>query len=68
MRDEQLYEEDFFAWTQLKAEKLRRFARPRPNLPLDLPHIAEEIAELGHRASKQLGPPHHTSVWRSAIT
>ena len=42
-----LYEEDFFAWTQLQAKELRRFARSRPNLPLDLPHIAEEIADLG---------------------
>jgi Domain of unknown function DUF29 len=42
-----LYEDDFFAWTQLQAKKLRRFARTRPNLPLDLGHIAEEIADLG---------------------
>lgn len=42
-----LYEDDFFAWTQLQAKELRRFARSRPNLPLDLPHIAEEIADLG---------------------
>jgi hypothetical protein len=43
----QLYEADFFAWTRLQAKELRRFARSRPNLPLDLGHIAEEIAELG---------------------
>jgi hypothetical protein len=42
-----LYEDDFVAWTQLQARELRRFARSRPNLPLDLPHIAEEIADLG---------------------
>jgi hypothetical protein len=42
-----LYEHDFYAWTQLQAKELRRFARSRPNLPLDLPHIAEEIADLG---------------------
>jgi hypothetical protein len=42
-----LYEDDFFAWTQLQAKELRRFARTRPNVPLDLPHIAEEIADLG---------------------
>jgi hypothetical protein len=42
-----LYEDDFFAWTQLQAKELRRFARTRPNLPLDLAHIAEEIADLG---------------------
>jgi hypothetical protein len=44
---EDLYEDDFFAWTQLQARELRRFARTRPNLPLDLKHVAEEIADLG---------------------
>jgi Domain of unknown function DUF29 len=44
---EQLYEKDFYAWTQLQAKELRRFARTRPNLPLDLAHLAEEIADLG---------------------
>ena len=42
-----LYEHDFFAWTQLQARALRRFARMRPNVPLDLRHLAEEIADLG---------------------
>jgi Domain of unknown function DUF29 len=41
------YEKDFFAWTRQQAKELRRFARTRPNLPLDLRHIAEEIADLG---------------------
>jgi hypothetical protein len=44
---ERLYDEDFFAWTRAQARELRRFARTRPNLPLDLAHIAEEIADLG---------------------
>jgi Domain of unknown function DUF29 len=44
---ERLYDEDFFAWTQAQARELRRFARTRPNVPLDLAHIAEEIADLG---------------------
>ena len=44
---ERLYEEDFYAWTQSQAKELRRFARSRPNLPLDLGHLAEEIADLG---------------------
>ena len=43
----ELYEEDLFAWTRSQAKELRRFARSRPNLPLDLAHIAEEIADLG---------------------
>ena len=42
-----LYEHDFFAWTRRQSKELRRFARTRPNLPLDLVRIAEEIADLG---------------------
>ena len=53
-RAEQLYEDDFFAWTQLQAKELRRFARTRPNLPLDLAHLAEEIADLGVERRKRL--------------
>jgi len=44
---EQLYETDFYAWTQAQARELRRFARTRPNLPLDLEHLAEEVQDLG---------------------
>ncbi len=43
----ELYERDFYAWTQAQARELRRFASTRPNLPLDLPHLAAEIADLG---------------------
>jgi hypothetical protein len=43
----QLYETDFYAWTRQQALALRRFAKTRPNLPLDLEHIAEEIQDLG---------------------
>ena len=46
-RPEQLYESDFYAWTQAQAKELHRFARTRPNLPLDLAHLAEEIRDLG---------------------
>ncbi len=42
-----LYEADFFAWTRRQSKELRRFARTRSNLPLDLEHLAEEIADLG---------------------
>lgn len=42
-----LYDSDFYAWTQAQARELRRFAATRPNVPLDLPHLAEEIADLG---------------------
>jgi hypothetical protein len=44
---EQLYESDFYAWTQDQAKELRRFARTRPNVPLDLARLAEEIQDLG---------------------
>jgi hypothetical protein len=44
---DRLYEADFYAWTQQQALALRRFARTRPNLQLDLEHIAEEIQDLG---------------------
>jgi hypothetical protein len=46
-RPERLYESDFYAWTQAQARELRRFARTRPNAPLDLGHLAEEIQDLG---------------------
>lgn len=44
---EQLYEEDFYAWTRHQAAALRRWRASRPNLDLDLAHLAEEIADLG---------------------
>jgi hypothetical protein len=51
----ELYERDFYAWTQAQARELRRFASTRPNLPLDLPHLAEEIADLGRIAATPCG-------------
>jgi hypothetical protein len=47
VRPGQLYEADFYAWTREQAKELRRLARTRPNVPLDLAHIAEEIRDLG---------------------
>jgi hypothetical protein len=55
---EQLYETDFYAWTRAQAKELRRFARTRPNLPLDLEHLAAEIEDLGkseHNAAVSFG-------------
>ena len=60
----QLYEADFYAWTRRQATALRRFARTRPNLPLDLEHIAEEIQDLGKSERDtvvQLGPTDHAA-------
>ena len=42
-----LHDEDFYAWTQAQAAELRRFAESRPNLPLDLDLIADELEDLG---------------------
>jgi hypothetical protein len=47
LRPADLYEQDFYAWTQRQARELGRFAASRPNLPLDLAHLAEEIRDLG---------------------
>ena len=35
-RIEDLYEEDFYVWTQRQAAALRRLAATRPNVDLDL--------------------------------
>lgn len=51
---ERFYEDDFFAWTRLQARELRRFARTRPSIPLDLRHLAEEIADLGEEQRNAL--------------
>jgi len=44
---EELYEQDFFAWTRDQAARLRELKETRPNLPLDLEHLAEEVDDLG---------------------
>jgi hypothetical protein len=44
---DRLYEADFYDWTRQQALALRRFARTRPNLPLDLEHVVEAIQDLG---------------------
>jgi hypothetical protein len=69
MRARDLYEEDFYAWTQAQAKELRRFARLRPNLPLDLGHIALEIADLGkeQRASQLAHADHRAHAASGAF-
>jgi hypothetical protein len=44
---DRLYEEDFYRWTQHQARALRRLASIRMNEPLDIPHLAEEVRDLG---------------------
>ncbi len=46
-RPEQLYKDDFYAWTRDQAQALRRLAAERWNGPLDLEHLAEEVESLG---------------------
>jgi hypothetical protein len=46
-RTPELYEQDFYAWTQAQAEALRRLADTRPNIDLDFPHLIEEVEDLG---------------------
>lgn len=42
-----LYETDFYAWTRLQAQELRRLKELRLNVELDLDRVAEEIEDLG---------------------
>lgn len=46
-RLQQLYEDDFFAWTQDQAAALRRLAELRPNDEFDFEHLIEEVEDLG---------------------
>ena len=43
----QLYETDFYGWTQEQTAKLRRLFDERSNLDLDFENIIEEIDSLG---------------------
>jgi len=47
-RQNDLYAEDFYVWTQDQAEALRRLAETGWNSPLDLEHLAEEVEGLGN--------------------
>jgi hypothetical protein len=44
---EQLYHDDFHAWTREQAKALRRLAETRPNEELDFRHLVEEVRDLG---------------------
>jgi Domain of unknown function DUF29 len=43
----ELYDKDFYVWTQRQAAALRRLAETRPNVDLDFPHLIEEVEDLG---------------------
>ena len=42
-----LHDEDFYAWTQDQAGRLRRLGAERANVDLDLDNLAEEIESMG---------------------
>jgi hypothetical protein len=44
---EELYRQDFYAWTRDQARRLRELKEARSNLPLDLENLAEEVESLG---------------------
>ena len=46
-RPAELYDEDFYVWTQDQAKALRELAAERWNGPLVLLNLAEEVEELG---------------------
>lgn len=50
----QLYESDFYGWTQEQAAKLRKLLVERSNLDLDIENILEEIDSLGRSDYRQL--------------
>jgi hypothetical protein len=46
-RAEDLYREDFYAWTRDQAGALRRLAETRPNADVDWANLIEEVEDLG---------------------
>jgi hypothetical protein len=50
----QLYDKDFYAWTQQQAEALRDAAAAGANLPLDWENLAEEMESLGRSERREL--------------
>ena len=46
-RIDDLYETDFYAWTQAQAKALRGFQATRPNVEIDWRHLIAEVEDLG---------------------
>ena len=46
-RRDDLYEQDFYAWTRSQARALRQLATIGSNAAIDWPHLIEEVADLG---------------------
>lgn len=49
-----LYERDFYAWTRAQVRALEKLAATRPNFELDLPHLIEEVRDLGREQLDKL--------------
>lgn len=47
LKNRPTYDDDFYAWTQDQAKRLRAQGRLRQNEPLDWRELAEEIEDLG---------------------
>jgi hypothetical protein len=50
----ELYNQDFFLWTQEQASALREAAQAGANLPLDWENLAEEVESLGASQRREL--------------
>jgi hypothetical protein len=48
------YEDDFYAWTQEQATRLREAAETRVNLPLDWTNLAAEVESMGRSDRQRL--------------
>ena len=53
-RTAELYDQDFFLWTQEQSRLLREAAERRVNFPLDWENLAEEIESLGKSQRSEL--------------
>lgn len=49
-----LYEQDFVAWTEEQAARIRAAAGTHSNLPIDWERVAEEIEDLGKSTAREL--------------
>ena len=66
-----LYERDFYTWTQRQAEALRRAAEARVNTPdaIDWINLIDEVESMGSEQADKLGSAyrvtlHHLLKWR----
>ena len=68
-RQRDLYERDFYSWTRAQVRALKKLAATRPNLELDLPHLIEEVEDMGREQLDKLASAYrvlllHLLKWR----